>query len=157
MNLFAYANLNPVRMVDPRGLSSLQFDPTTNTISFYNDSTTVTYEARNDVTAGRTPINPDFHSNDVFPRTIAPSRSYGPGDNTYIDTEHPKGKDIHGGGNCSDVADPYADEQGWCPTWGCMRMQNEDIRALSNKILEYKNANPQKQVPFSVQPYNVGW
>lgn len=48
--------------------------------------------------------------------------AYGPAyGNFYISSGDPRGRDIHGGG--SDLDDPYADYQGWEPTYGCLRMQ----------------------------------
>jgi RHS repeat-associated protein len=157
INLYAYTSNNPINAVDPLGLAWLKFDPSNNIIVFYDNNVTHTYEARENVTSGRTPIEHGFHANDVFPHTIAQSPSYGPGDNTYIDTGHPNGKDIHGGGNCGAVSDPYEDQQGWCPTYGCVRMQNEDVRDLSQRIIDYKNANPGSSVPFDVVRQNYQW
>lgn len=55
----------------------------------------------------------------------------------YIHTGDPRGRDIHGGG--SSCEDPYADRQGWFPTYGCLRMQNEDGIELSNLMMENGN------------------
>ena len=55
--------------------------------------------------------------------------AYGTG---YIHTGDYRGRDIHGGG--SSCEDPYAPRQGWFVTYGCLRMQNEDIEALSRLI-----------------------
>ena len=56
----------------------------------------------------------------------------------YIVTGDPRGRDIHGGG--SGCEDPYAPRQGWCPTYGCLRMHNEDIRGLIDLIVEAGNS-----------------
>ena len=61
----------------------------------------------------------------------------------YISTGDPRGRDIHGGG--SDLEDPFADYQGWEPTYGCLRMQNADGQALSRMILDDGN-----DIPFTV-------
>lgn len=58
----------------------------------------------------------------------------------YITTGDPRGRDIHGGG--SGLDDPKAPRQGWCPTLGCLRMQNEDGEALSRLIIDAGNAVP---------------
>jgi len=107
------------------------------------------FEARDDVTKGRTKIASGFTNPDVFPLKIPKQKAYGPGDYTYIDTQHPSGKDIHGGG--SGLADPFADYQGWRPTYGCIRMQNADVRSLSKSILAFKNRYPGSKVPFTVK------
>lgn len=63
---------------------------------------------------------------------------YGPSyGNFYITTGDARGRDIHGGG--AGCPDPYADYQGWVPTYGCLRMQNADGVELSNMIIEAGN------------------
>jgi hypothetical protein len=57
---------------------------------------------------------------------------------TYIHTFHHRGKVIHGGGRCKNVLFPFINRQGWCPTCGCIRMQNEDIRILSWLIRNFQ-------------------
>lgn len=52
----------------------------------------------------------------------------------YITTGDYRGRDIHGGGSSLD--DPYAPYQGWCPTYGCLRMQNADGEELSRLIID---------------------
>ena len=65
--------------------------------------------------------------------------AYGPAyGNFYITSNDPRGRDIHGGG--SGTADPYADRQGWVPTWGCLRMQNIDGVELSQMIISSGNS-----------------
>ena len=60
---------------------------------------------------------------------------YGPSyGNFYITTGDYRGRDIHGGGAGS--FDPYADYQGWIPTYGCLRMQNIDGVNLSQMIID---------------------
>lgn len=64
--------------------------------------------------------------------------AYGPAyGNFYISSGDPRGRDIHGGG--SDLDDPYADYQGWEPTYGCLRMQNADGVELAEMIIEAGN------------------
>lgn len=63
-------------------------------------------------------------------------RSYG---TFYITTGDPRGRDIHGGGDGYGIRDPYAPRQGWLPTYGCLRMQNEDGEALSRWMIENGN------------------
>lgn len=41
---------------------------------------------------------------------------------------HRAGIGVHGGG--SGLAQPLADNQGWCPTHGCVRLQNIALRHL---------------------------
>lgn len=64
--------------------------------------------------------------------------AYGPAyGNFYITTHDPRARDVHGGG--SGLPDPYADYQGWIPTYGCLRMQNADGVELSKMIIEGGN------------------
>lgn len=58
----------------------------------------------------------------------------------YIHTGDPRGRDIHGGGSGCDY--PYDPRQGWCPTYGCLRMQNEDGEQLSDLMIEAGNNVP---------------
>ena len=63
---------------------------------------------------------------------------YGPAYGSfYITTGDVRGRDIHGGG--SGLDEPYAPRQGWQPTLGCLRMQNEDGIELSAMIIESGN------------------
>lgn len=63
---------------------------------------------------------------------------YGPSYGSfYITTGDPRGRDIHGGG--SGLADPFALRQGWVPTYGCLRMQNEDGIELAAMIIASGN------------------
>ena len=65
--------------------------------------------------------------------------AYGPAyGNFYITSGDPRGRDIHGGG--SDLENPYADYQGWEPTYGCLRMQNADGVELSRMIIAAGNS-----------------
>lgn len=63
---------------------------------------------------------------------------YGPSyGNFYITTGDERYRDVHGGG--AGLADPYADYQGWVPTYGCLRMQNKDGVELSQMIIDSGN------------------
>ena len=70
----------------------------------------------------------------VWPQNGAYGPAYG---NFYITTHDPRARDVHGGG--SGLPDPYADYQGWIPTYGCLRMQNADGVELSKMIIEGGN------------------
>lgn len=77
-----------------------------------------------------------------------PAQNNAPYGTFYITTGDPRGRDIHGGG--SGCADPLADYQGWCPTYGCLRMQNADGQELSRLIIDAGNA-----VPLTVQEESI--
>ena len=61
----------------------------------------------------------------------------------YIHTGDYRGRDIHGGG--SGLSDPFARRQGWIPTYGCLRMQNEDGEELS-RIMMMENGDVSLEV-----------
>ena len=102
----------------------------------------VSYECRHDFFPG--------HNDEGQPRASLPAGLYQvaadepPAENSpeygtfYITTGDPRGRDIHGGGSALD--DPLAPRQGWYPTLGCLRMQNEDGEALSRLIIDDGNA-----------------
>ncbi len=71
--------------------------------------------------------------------------AYGP-PGAYIDTGDPRGRDLHGGGTCAEA--PLADEQGWCPTKGCTRGQNKDVKALAEKINDFKSRHPGVKISY---------
>lgn len=58
----------------------------------------------------------------------------------YISTGDYRGRDIHGGG--SGLDNPKAPRQGWYPTLGCLRMQNEDGEYLSRMMIRDGNSIP---------------
>ena len=113
------------------------------TIIFEHDDGTATpYECRDDFWAG--------YNEAGQPRESLPAGTYivsaeePPAENSvafgtfYITTGDSRGRDIHGGG--SGLDDPFAPRQGWTPTLGCLRMQNEDGEALSRLIIDAGNA-----------------
>lgn len=141
--------------------ASLTFYSTENRIVYeqYGPYKKASYDAHKDVTNNwctdengkkykPTPIEIGYKSEDVELKWITKRKSYGDGW-TYIETFHPRGKDIHGGGKCKDILDPFTGKQGWCRTCGCIRMQNEDIRALSENIRTFKKTG--SKVPFEVK------
>ncbi|MGE4292535.1 MAG: RHS repeat-associated core domain-containing protein [Desulfovibrio sp.] len=149
---YGYCLDDPINGRDPEGLetnatkpASLEFDPSTGRMIFRDDTGSYSYEARNDVVRGHTPIEDGAYVPDVTPQTIKKQPAYGP-PGSYIDTGRKDQKDIHGGG--SRCKDPYAARQEWRPTEGCIRMQNEDVQELSKKIKDYKKRTG-NNVPFS--------
>lgn len=49
-----------------------------------------------------------------------------------------RGIGIHGGGSCSKK--PFAPAQGWCPTHGCVRLQNKDLARLIAVMVTIRKA-----------------
>lgn len=58
----------------------------------------------------------------------------------YISTGDYRGRDIHGGG--SGLDSPKSPRQGWYPTLGCLRMQNEDGETISRMMIADGNNIP---------------
>jgi RHS repeat-associated protein len=157
-NVYAYAFNAPLFWFDPLGLASL-----TTTINPDGTSTTTfdprpedpnssafSINTRNNVTRDSRPgAAGDFSTDDVsvVPRTNNP-RAYGP-DGTYIDTGDPRGRDLHGGGSCPAVTDSQAPQQGWCPTRGCTRGQNADVKALADRIKDFQSRHPNVAIPYT--------
>ena len=116
------------------------------TIFFEHDDGTATpFECRDDFVPGENENGQPHESlpnGDYIVSAEEPGgTSNGPAYGTfYIMTGDPRGRDIHGGG--SGLEDPFAPRQGWVPTYGCLRMQNEDGEALSRLIIDAGNAVP---------------
>ncbi|MNS94210.1 hypothetical protein D3C72_1284210 [compost metagenome] len=53
---------------------------------------------------------------------------------------------IHGGG--SGLKDPFAPRQGWKPTLGCTRAQNEDVQELCKRSKDFLDSNPGKGIDY---------
>ncbi len=73
------------------------------------------------------------------------SKAFGP-KGAYINTSDPRKRHIHGGGSGSD--NPFADYQGWYPTYGCTRGQNKDVIELGKRILEFRKNYPEVKIPY---------
>ena len=107
------------------------------------------YPSRNDVSSRARPGAADpYESNDMYP-IRGPyennKKAFGPNDILRTD-DVSRGRWLHGGG--TGLPDPEAPRQGWMPTLGCTRLQNEDIRDLANQVREFKTQNPEETVPY---------
>ena len=113
-----------------------------------NDKLTVTQiETHNDVAKSAKPGADAPYKSDVagVSNRHWESAAYGP-KGAFIDTGDSRGRDIHGGG--TGLADPLAPQQGWKPTLGCTRGQNEDVINLGNAITQFQQANPGVVIPY---------
>jgi hypothetical protein len=107
----------------------------------------VMIDTRVNVARGSRPGAGDpFTTPDVTPINNIRSPAYGP-EGAYIDTGDPRGRDIHGGG--SGLRNPYAPRQGWRPTRGCTRGQNEDIQNLGTTITDFKRRHLGVRIPYT--------
>jgi len=61
-------------------------------------------------------------------------------------TTDPRARWIHGGG--SGLKDPFAPRQGWNPTLGCTRAQNEDIKKLCEISEKFLENNPGRSIDY---------
>ncbi len=135
-------------------MAELKTDMGGHTTTFYTidgngNLTTVQIETRTDVVRGAKPGAGDpytTHNIVGVSDRHAGERSYGP-KGAFIDTGDPRGRDIHGGGRGLD--DPFALRQGWWPTTGCTRGQNEDVMDLGNSITNFQQANPDVPIPYT--------
>jgi L,D-transpeptidase-like protein len=72
------------------------------------------------------------------------NKAYGPYRIALVPVELDKGTDrsgfyIHGGG--SDLSQPFASEQGWEKTHGCIRVQNHSLGLIVNKVKGVQGKN----------------
>jgi len=153
LNRYAYVQNNPIILIDPLGLASLYTDMTKGTTTFDPqpedpEGIPFTITTRNEVyPSSREGANDPFTTDDVavLPYTGDP-RAYGPS-GAYIDTGDSRGRDIHGGG--SSLQNPLAPKQGWQPTFGCTRGQNEDVIEMGNRIQDFQSQHPNAAIPYS--------
>jgi RHS repeat-associated protein len=107
------------------------------------------WPSKNDVSKRALPgADGPYESNDTYP-TGGPyknnAKAFGPND--ILKTNDARGRWLHGGG--TGLPDPSAPEQGWKPTLGCTRMQNNDIQELVNRVRDFKEIFPGASVPYS--------
>ncbi len=155
INLYAYIGNNSMNAIDPTGLAALitvEGDAGTGITIFdpgpQSNGGPYVFPSSNSVLSKSEPgaagpyTSPDIY---IFPgpHNNKP-RSYGP--NCIIETDDPRYRWVHGGGWGLD--DPLAPRQGWYPTHGCTRMQNEDIDELTHILLDWKGENPGQPVPY---------
>ncbi|RYD93226.1 MAG: hypothetical protein EOP50_11445, partial [Sphingobacteriales bacterium] len=113
-----------------------------------SDGNEYSYDSRNDVSKRSAPgADGPYQSSDMYvvagPLHNKPI-AYGP--NSVLTTNDPRGRWLHGGG--TGLPNPLAPQQGWKPTLGCTRLQNQDIRQLANHVKEFKLRHPGTPVSY---------
>jgi len=150
-HLFVYVGNKPTKLIDSTGLASVTTDMEAGTTTFDPrpedpNGQPYTITTRNDVTNSQPGAQDPFTTPNVTPINDVNAPAYGPG-GAYIDTGDPRGRDIHGGG--TGLPDPYAPRQGWVPTHGCTRGQNEDVQELNRRITDFQQSHPNVQIPYT--------
>jgi RHS repeat-associated protein len=152
INLFAYVGNNPTGYVDPSGLQSVVTDIANRTTTFdprplEPQGQPVTIETHVEITRRALPdAGAPFTTPNVTVRDTIRDPRFGP-PGAYVDTGDPRGRDIHGGG--AGLSNPYAPRQGWRPTDGCTRGQNEDVQRLGDAIQDFQRRHPDVQIPYT--------
>lgn len=128
---------------------TLVFSRTDQRITAYDGEEVIaSYEARHAHFSGRNAEGQPYESLPIGNYTAVadepPAEDSDEFGTFYISTGDYRGRDFHGGG--SGLDEPKLPRQGWYPTLGCIRMQNEDGEALSRLIIDAGNA-----VPLEVQ------
>jgi RHS repeat-associated protein len=148
-NLFEYCLDDPINNIDPDGLQSIYYSHNAERIYLVNNNGAIlkSWEARDNFVPGNNDKGQpraSLPNGDYIAIAKSPGVKYGKSYGTfYIDTGDLRGRDIHGGGNNKKlVPDPYASEQGWVPTFGCIRMQNENGEELSILMIMYGGIMP---------------
>ncbi len=151
--MFGYVGNDPVNRRDPLGLASLVtsisgnytvFDPTPEDPEgepLIMETRVVLDSSVKDKTAAG-PIT----SADVYVRYKQDSWPYGPM-GAYIEVDRDRQRNIHGGGTCKKEAS-LKPRQGWCPTYGCTRGQNDDVQELARRILHFKYRHPGVKIHY---------
>ena len=160
INLYGYVQNEPINRIDDLGLASIYTDQIDG-VTYFNPNPEMpgpifSWPSRSDVVPGSLPgAGGPYDSADVYPAE-GPlhnnPRAYGPND--ALLTDDPRGRWLHGGG--SGLDNPLAPRQGWYPTHGCTRMQNDDIQHLVDKVRDFKEKNPGIPVPYSRSRPPVG-
>jgi RHS repeat-associated protein len=150
VNFYGYVENDPAMLSDPNGLAYLVTDVYGQKTTFYpwpeSNDPPFTIETKNGVDSRSQPgADSGFISENPYHRYRGKSAPYGP-NGSYIETNDPRGRDIHGGG--SGLKDPYANKQGWRKTYGCTRGQNEDVNNLGWVIDNFRKRHPNAKITY---------
>jgi len=155
INTYTYVEANPLMLIDPSGLDRWGTGPAfviTNIepgLTYFHDPVTQDYfeiPTRNTV-ASRALEDADgpyhgFITSCLKKMYAAPYGTV----KIFNDDNDRRQRWIHGGG--SGLRDPWAPRQGWVPTMGCTRGQNEDVQDLCDKIQQWQRDHPDQRIPY---------
>ncbi len=149
LNRFGYVGGNPVSYVDPRGLDrwgaeggrGIVYTHMDRGLTIYYDAVSgdsFEFSSRNKVAPGtRSGADGPYSGLVTYCERGKLARSFG---TAKMRTTDPDLRWIHGGG--SGLSDPWAPQQGWKPTEGCTRAQNEDVDQLCSEIDVFRSRYP---------------
>jgi RHS repeat-associated protein len=147
---YSYVVGNPNSLIDPLGLDSIVTYQNLGFTTYYDNHGNYvdSWPSRSDVARNSKPdAAGPYRSDNVYPSN-GPHHNrpdaYGPND--ILKTDDPRGRWIHGGG--TGLPDPQAPRQGWKPTLGCTRMQNEDIQELVDRVRAVRSVDPKRVISY---------
>ncbi|MDD0808737.1 RHS domain-containing protein [Curvibacter sp. RS43] len=155
-NMFSYAQQDPINYIDPLGLDRwghesmrVYTDRAANNTSVFDPSKGKVLEIETrTASVGKPGADGPYDGEFTYCERVAKDADNGAGGGygpLKWRTTDRRSRWIHGGG--TGLPDAYdAPRQGWKPTLGCTRAQNEDVRILCEVTEQYKKDNPGKRI-----------
>jgi RHS repeat-associated protein len=154
---YSFVAGTPLSYIDPLALDRIVTYQNIGWTVYYDDqgSYVNSWPSRSDVAKRSLPgAAGPYHSDHVYPANGPNSGNpigYGPND--LLKTDDRRLRWLHGGG--TGLPDPLAPRQGWKPTLGCTRMQNEDIQNLVDYVRQVQKADPNRAITYDRFNYIV--
>jgi hypothetical protein len=153
--IFAYVEGDPLRFSDPHGLDPWYKE----TMHVYTDRSgertmvftpsggkVFEFDSRNNVTSNALPGADGPYEGKW---TFCQYPNTGEFGTAKWRTDDDRLRWVHGGG--TGLPEPLASRQGWKPTKGCTRAQNEDVEKLCSMSEEWQRKNPRKRILYHRQ------